>query len=86
MKKAILVFSIFLSSILTSYAQWTPVTVNTTADLDAIHFIDSQTGFCGGGFTGIRKTTNGGASWTVVSTRNARDFSFFVTSERELVL
>lgn len=80
MKKAILIVTIFLATIATTRAQWTPITVNTTAKLDAIHFIDAQTGFCGGGFTGVRKTVNGGTTWTTVSTQNARDFSFFNTT------
>lgn len=77
MKRKLLICTLFLSAFFTAQAQWTTVTVNTTAQLDAIYFINDQTGFCGGGFTGIRKTVNGGATWvTVSSTLNARDFSF----------
>ncbi|MBC5834818.1 T9SS type A sorting domain-containing protein [Flavobacterium sp. F372] len=61
---------------LPTLAQWTVVPSGTTGEIDAIHFVDSQLGYCGGGFVNLRKTTNGGASWTTLSTQKIRDFSF----------
>lgn len=65
---------------LPTFAQWSVVPSGTTGDIDAIHFVDSQLGYCGGGFINLRKTVNGGASWTTLSTQKIRDFSFFDTT------
>ena len=48
-------------------ATWTPVTTGLTTTIEDIHFHSANTGFITGGF-GIRRTTDGGVTWTQPST------------------
>ena len=71
---------LFLSAFLSNQkviAQWLPITSGTGEKLDAIHFIDSQNGYCTGGFTNTLKTTNGGNTWVVGSSQGFHDFGFY---------
>lgn len=80
----LMLFIITTSSV--SFAQWT---VNTSLAgqyylLDAVHFIDNNVGFIGGiaptigDSSKIKKTTNGGTTWTDVATvkSGVRDITF----------
>lgn len=77
MKTYILLFALSICFYSTGIAQWRLVTSGTGADLDAIHFIDDEIGFCSGGFTNTLETTDGGETWTRGNSQGIRDFSFF---------
>lgn len=68
---------VIICTALIAKAQWVPITSPSPAKLDAIHFIDSQTGFCAGGFGNTLETTDGGDSWIIGASQGFRDFSFF---------
>ncbi|RZJ75906.1 MAG: T9SS type A sorting domain-containing protein [Flavobacterium sp.] len=58
-------------------AQWAPVTSPTTGNLEAIDFIDANTGFISGGFVSrLYKTTDGGVTWTSFSNFPMREVHF----------
>ncbi|RYY97897.1 MAG: hypothetical protein EOO11_09625, partial [Chitinophagaceae bacterium] len=49
-------------------------TVNTTTGSSkALYFVDTQTGFAIAGDVNIKKTTDGGATWTVINTGNSNN-------------
>jgi photosystem II stability/assembly factor-like uncharacterized protein len=86
MRTKYLLLSLFLISTSITFAQWT---LNYSLAggyyaIDAVHFIDNNTGFIGGlpssagASTKIKKTTNGGTTWTDVATVNSgvRDITF----------
>jgi photosystem II stability/assembly factor-like uncharacterized protein len=76
MKKFTLTLSLIISIYSIVVAQWTSITSGTTAKLEGIHFIDSQTGICSGGFSTIRQTTDGGNTWNSLGITGYKDFSF----------
>ncbi len=51
-----------------SSKNWLPITSPSTSDFRSISFPDSLTGFICGTANGLIKTTNGGTTWTNVST------------------
>lgn len=77
MREIILCLGLITCIGLIGKAQWLPITSGSAAKLDAIHFIDSQTGFCAGGFGNTLETTDGGDSWIIGSSQGFRDFGFF---------
>ncbi|MFA6923373.1 MAG: YCF48-related protein [Bacteroidales bacterium] len=77
MKKTILSFGLISCLFFTGNAQWLTITSGITAKLDAIHFIDSQNGYCSGGFTNTLETTDGGNNWKKGSSQGFRDFGFY---------
>lgn len=77
MKKKLLTLGFIFGSFLIGKAQWTSVApIGLTADFDDIHFLDSQNGYCAGGFTYTYKTTNGGTTWSATTNQGFRDFTF----------
>jgi len=69
MNKYLLIISLLLSHY--SYAQWTSVASGTTADLNDVYFFDEDTGFVAGDGLTLRKTVNGGISWSNVTIDNS---------------
>ncbi len=80
MKIITICLSIVICAFSSVNAQWVQITSGVTAKLDAIHFIDSQTGYTSGGFTNALKTTDGGNNWTLTSSQGFRDYSFIDNS------
>jgi photosystem II stability/assembly factor-like uncharacterized protein len=76
MKKFFLVLFFTTTSI---SPQWILQNSNTTVSLNAVHFLDSLTGFAGGDNGTILKTTDGGANWINIpgTTRDINTFKFF---------
>src|SRR5688572_16715425 len=62
--KAILCLSLSLIMVMGATAQWSTQTSGTGEDLRSVHFEDANTGWIVGTGGIIRKTTNGGTSWT----------------------
>jgi photosystem II stability/assembly factor-like uncharacterized protein len=77
MNKIALVIGLSILTVLNTNAQWTQINSGTTAKIDAIHFIDSQNGYCSGGFINTLITNDGGNSWTIGSSHGFHDFSFY---------
>ncbi|MCU0427415.1 MAG: YCF48-related protein [Candidatus Kapabacteria bacterium] len=64
-----LVFSfIALAATVSSYAQWTQVNIGTTIELRAISFASQNVGYIAADSGAVFKTTNGGMSWTRLTT------------------
>jgi photosystem II stability/assembly factor-like uncharacterized protein len=56
---------------------WTPVTSGVTTTLYTVHFVNPNVGWIGGDGAVIRKTTNGGSSWTAqTGSRNITSIQF----------
>jgi len=83
MKPNKLLFKILFSLLtlcLTIYSQWFGLNTGTTQNLNAIYFIDAETGFACGAAGTIIKTTNGGTNWSVLisgSSAEIRSIHFF---------
>ncbi len=76
MKKNLLCLGLIFGSYAIGLAQWNVIPSGTTADFNDIHFLDSQNGYCGGGYSYSYKTTNGGNTWTATTSQGFRDYSF----------
>lgn len=50
------------------YSQWVTLTAGTSQNLNAIRFVDVQTGYSAGAGGTVIKTTNGGNNWTTLNT------------------
>ncbi len=50
------------------YAQWYQVNTPTTKNLNHLQFVDNLVGYCGGENSTLLKSTDGGDSWSVLST------------------
>jgi photosystem II stability/assembly factor-like uncharacterized protein len=59
---------------------WTRVRTETANDLVAVHFADAQHGYIAGAFGTLLKTSNGGETWTPVTT--PVNFSFVSVAAR----
>lgn len=60
-----------------SGSKWTPISIRITADLYAIHFINSSTGFISGNGGTLLKTENAGLSWVLL--RGLKDAGLTLT-------
>lgn len=85
MKKFIFFVTGYLALSLIVHAQtWTPLTSGTTANLNAVQFLDANNGFVCGGAGVVRKTTDGGTTWSPVNistTNPVQAISFINTLE-----
>ncbi len=61
-----LLFAIFFSHSVNAQ-DWTAQSSGTTADLNAVQFLDTDNGYAGGAAGTVLKTTDGGTTWTNVS-------------------
>jgi len=77
MKKILLTISLIAFFHTSLKAQWTLIESGTSAKLEAIHFMDSQNGFCSGGFVNILHTSDSGTTWDMSSVLGYRDFDFY---------
>lgn len=66
MKKFILLFILFISCKVCS--QWTALSTSTSQNLNAVHFINLQTGFAAGVNGTVIKTTDAGTNWITLNT------------------
>jgi photosystem II stability/assembly factor-like uncharacterized protein len=75
-----IIFSIFLIVCINNnriYSQWIQQTSPTTSKLEALYFLDSNTGFTSSSSVSqMYKTTNGGQTWSVIGNYPARDIWF----------
>lgn len=76
-----IIYAIFILTTSIANAQWTLVPSGTTAQLDAMHFFDSNHGICSGAFTYALTTSDGGATWTMTGWQGLRDYSFVSLTE-----
>jgi photosystem II stability/assembly factor-like uncharacterized protein len=65
MRKIILIILILPCGI---YSQWVTLTTGTSQNLNAVQFLDAQTGYSAGAGGTVIKTTNGGNNWTTLNT------------------
>jgi photosystem II stability/assembly factor-like uncharacterized protein len=69
MKKYLLLGCLILSQF--ASAQWATITSGTTADLNDVYFFDEDTGFVAGDGLTLKKTVNGGSSWSNATIDNS---------------
>ena len=58
-------------------SQWISVPTGINQDFWVVDFINSQTGYCSGGYYKTFKTTDGGITWADVADQGFNDYSFF---------
>ncbi|MBI5472969.1 MAG: T9SS type A sorting domain-containing protein [Ignavibacteriae bacterium] len=63
----LIILSAFCSTFAAAQSGWRALNSGATANLTAVHFVDTSTGYVVGAAGTIRKTTNGGTSWSSVS-------------------
>ncbi len=85
MKKIILIFILVFSCNI--YPQWVALNTGTTQNLNAIQFINLQTGFAAGANGTVIKTTNSGANWTTLNSASSIELRavYFFNSSTGLV-
>ena len=77
MKNRLLLFIFLISFPFLGLSQWISVPTGTSQDFWAVDFVDSQIGYCSGGYYKTFKTIDGGMTWADVSNQGFKDFSFF---------
>ena len=75
MKKILLFSIVFVLVHLNSFAQWTALTSGTTSKLNAVNFLNVDTGYAVGDSGTIIKTINGGTNWITLSSSTTGQLS-----------
>jgi photosystem II stability/assembly factor-like uncharacterized protein len=65
--KQLILFFLMIPVLTSAQGNWTQQTSNTIQLLRSVSFVDAQTGWAAGDAGAIRKTTDGGQSWMVIS-------------------
>lgn len=77
MKNKVVCFIFLLSFPFIGISQWISVPTGINQDFWVVDFINSQTGYCSGGYYKTFKTTDGGITWADVADQGFNDYSFF---------